>query len=699
MYLILIVLTTATVLSGFFLYRSRSSCIKYLSSKFPLLRQTGINLLLLFLFSAASSGQAVGDFRTRTTGNWNSRSTWERLNSLPSGWAQPTSSQGYPGRYSGTGTVTIRNGHNVTLNVSPSNDIGSLEIEAGNTTNNLTFNGGYTLKVTGDVNINSTSNNVAKYIEINTGTLTCTNLSLNSINGNNNTDAYVSLTSGTLNIAGDISMNAVARRTYIYFNGNGTVNVGGTISGGNITSSSGGGSAAPTNGTVNYNNNGDQDIGTYTYWTLVISGSGTKTLQAATSLRNLEITESSVLDTRQYQITGNSSGTMTMTGGTELILGNNTSSTNILFPASFTTANINLHNNSTVIYTANTNQTVSGVPVYGNLTILPGNTAGRTRTLSANTTINGNLIIGDGTNSTSFLPRNRNITINGATIINNNGIFIDDNNSGTDIFTGQVTIAPSGQFLISSNSPTEFRGGITNNGVFTSSGSGQTSFSTNSQIINGTNTIEFNGGNINIVNNITVTNQGTVSISGSAALNGAGNNSRWLNDTNSTLSYSSTNTQQPMNTGLLTATAEGNTVSYERSGTQTVKNTTYYNLTLSGSGSKTTTGVAVNGTLSLEETATVSAAISYGPQAALQYNTSNTRTVTNNEWPATFSGTGGVRISGTLQISLNRAKVLEQNVPLIINSGASFRTANYDLTFGGSFINNGGTFNAGSSDI
>ncbi|HOR10302.1 MAG TPA: hypothetical protein PLM05_09880, partial [Bacteroidales bacterium] len=154
-----------------------------------------------------------------------------------------------------------------------------------------------------------------------------------------------------------------------------------------------------------------------------------------------------------------------------------------------------------------------------------------------------------------------------------------------------------------------------------------------------------------------------------------------------------------MNTGSLMATAEGNTVNYERSGDQTVKNTTYYNLTLSGSGSKTNTGVSVNGTLSLEGTATVPAAISYGPDAALYYNTSNIRTVTNNEWPATFSGTGGVVINAAATVSLNQAKVLGLNVPLVINSGASFNTANNELTFGGNFNNNGGEFNAGSSDI
>ncbi|MFN5921330.1 MAG: hypothetical protein ACK45I_08525, partial [Bacteroidota bacterium] len=75
-----------------------------------------------------------------------------------------------------------------------------------------------------------------------------------------------------------------------------------------------------------------------------------------------------------------------------------------------------------------------------------------------------------------------------------------------------------------------------------------------------------------------------------------------------------------------TFTAGTGTVDYNATGVQTVANVTYNNLTLSGSGAKTTTSVTVNGILSMEGTATASAAPTYGTSATLQYNTSTART-------------------------------------------------------------------------
>ncbi len=140
------------------------------------------------------------------------------------------------------------------------------------------------------------------------------------------------------------------------------------------------------------------------------------------------------------------------------------------------------------------------------------------------------------------------------------------------------------------------------------------------------------------------------------------------------------------------------TVIYDANAAQTVRPVAYNNLKLGGSGSKTTTTVTVNGTLTIEGTATMSAAVTFSATAGIRFNTTTARTVTNNEWPATFSGTTGISLTSTGAITLNGAKILGGNCPLTINPFATLNTGNFTIDFGGNFTNNG-TFNAGSSSI
>ncbi len=148
------------------------------------------------------------------------------------------------------------------------------------------------------------------------------------------------------------------------------------------------------------------------------------------------------------------------------------------------------------------------------------------------------------------------------------------------------------------------------------------------------------------------------------------------------------------------ASGSGATVVYSGS-LQTVRGVAYTNLTLSGSGTKTTTGVTVNGTLTLEGTAVVSVAPTYGTSASLRYNSSTARNA-GAEWINTFTATGGVTISNTGTVSLNANKQLgnNTNVPLTIENGATLSTSasNFSITFHGDFSNSG-TFTAGNSNI
>jgi gliding motility-associated-like protein len=112
------------------------------------------------------------------------------------------------------------------------------------------------------------------------------------------------------------------------------------------------------------------------------------------------------------QITGNAIGNMVMLSNTTLLLGSHLVATAVNFPTVYTTAKIALANTSNVIYTANTNQTISATPTYGNLEVT-GGTASTTNTLANNTTVSGNLLIQNGTGAVTLSASIYTLTIAG----------------------------------------------------------------------------------------------------------------------------------------------------------------------------------------------------------------------------------------------------------------------------------------------
>ena len=118
-----------------------------------------------------------------------------------------------------------------------------------------------------------------------------------------------------------------------------------------------------------------------------------------------------------------------MAAGTTLRLGNTGSATAVSFPTNFTNANITLNTTSTVIYQSNGNQTISAIPVYGNLTTITGGS----KTLANSITVNGNVLIAN--NSTLNVGGNTySITVYGNWTHETNATFNEDN--GTVVFAG-----------------------------------------------------------------------------------------------------------------------------------------------------------------------------------------------------------------------------------------------------------------------
>ncbi len=118
-------------------------------------------------------------------------------------------------------------------------------------------------------------------------------------------------------------------------------------------------------------------------------------------------------------------------------------------------------------------------------------------------------------------------------------------------------------------------------------------------------------------------------------------------------------------------------VNYTRSGVQNAFITDYNKITLSGSGVKTFSGTGsttIYGTMSMEGTATTGGtAPGYGIDATLQYKGSAVQT-TGIEFPATFSGTGGLVIDNSNGVTLDSDRSISLLLTFIngvINTGAN----------------------------
>ncbi len=136
------------------------------------------------------------------------------------------------------------------------------------------------------------------------------------------------------------------------------------------------------------------------------------------------------------------------------------------------------------------------------------------------------------------------------------------------------------------------------------------------------------------------------------------------------------------NNGSFTA-GTGTVILNGTSQTLTGNAVTFNNLTIKNSGVKTlTTGLCtINGILSIEGTATVSSAPTYGTAATLQYNSSTAR-LAGQEWITPFVATGGITNINTGTVTLNASKTISSS--LILTAGKFAIGAN-TLTLNGNF--------------
>jgi Secretion system C-terminal sorting domain len=180
---------------------------------------------------------------------------------------------------------------------------------------------------------------------------------------------------------------------------------------------------------------------------------------------------------------------------------------------------------------------------------------------------------------------------------------------------------------------------------------------------------------------------GSVTVTGSLTMNGAAAENRVditgagtltvgdLSPTNGTFNNSATST-----------------VNYT-GGTQTIRATSYLNLSLAGTGAKTITGVTVNGTLSIQGTTTTAGTTpTYAAAAILEYKGSAAQTVSDVEFGGTGANPANLSIDNTNGVTLSTAKSINGALTLVngyltttglltINAAGSATTAN------GAFVN------------
>ena len=551
-----------------------------------------------------------------------------------------------------TGTVILAG--NNTLPTTVFTNFNNLTCSAGTTTMaaTLTINGdlnigdgatfsigAYSLTVTGVTNVgNGTSGNLT--ITSTTGTETFTGLVTiaNGATWNNSINEAITLKGGITNNGTFTSGTGV----YTFNTYNQALN--GTISIPSITVTG-----------VTLTNNGTLTVGT------ALSGTGGLT-QSTTGMLNI----------------GGTSGISTLTA---TAVGNTVNYTGT---------------SQTLKVTAYHHLTLSGgAETFGAITTIAGNlilSGTATATTAAALTIGGNFNVGFGTTFTTGATNSWTLGVTGTTMVSGTLTLA---NAGTKTFSGDVTVNTGGVWNETGIAAVNYAGNLQNDGTTFAASAGTHTFSgTNKAISGGTAisipTATFTGNYVNsasltvgtalsVTSPAVLTNNST--ITATTALSGTGSLTQ---GTGSTLNIGGTSGI----TGL-DASTNANTVNFTGVA-QTCKVTTYYNLTLSGSGAKTfATTPTVNAVLSLEGTASVvvtTGVVTYGTNATLQYNKSAAYTATAEEWITPFTATGGVIVANTGIITTFAALTLSAGVPLTINSGSTLATgatSTWTLTVGG----------------
>jgi len=405
-----------------------------------------------------------------------------------------------------------------------------------------------------------------------------------------NSGTFTNSGGGNMTFVGLLSVGTGATYGFISFTGNPNIECrGGFLIEASGTNNAGTGTWTFTtnNQTLNNNNNTSTLI---VFENIVVSGAITLSITNATKI---------------VQVTSSINGTLSTS---------KVDNKGVLYLNSFTTpmstGSIDVTTfANTIGYIANGNFTIPRTSYYSLFTSGTG-----TKSLSGNTTLAGNLSVGNG----KFECLTYDLSVGGTTTIATQSLINSEfskTGAGSLLFTGIFVLgsAAGGILTLSGNPTIEFRGGITTNAISGTPnfGTGTCTFTTNNQNItsNSNNSTNITLYNVIISGAITITNVSTIrQFVITNSINGDNINSKLLNS--GTITYQGNAT--PMVTGVLDTSTNLNTWIYGlnnqdiKGGLTILTKQVYRNLTLNGTGVKTLQGyVSVLNTYTLTSPATL----------------------------------------------------------------------------------------------
>lgn len=402
--------------------------------------QSNKQYLLLALFIMAA---VVVNAQTTAvaSGNWNNSATW---------------SAGIP---DASDAVTINNGVTVTVNTTAV--CASITINSGGTNAGITISGTNSLTVSGAVTVNApTTDDRNRTISVGSGSLTCASMSFGNPS-NNTRDINLTIGTGTVTVTGNLAMAGGAGENAVTFSGAGTLNLGGTFTGGTVNIGT---------GTIRYTSSGSQEIRDMDYNNLYFSGAGTKTLPGDIIVTgNVLVEEGAVVTLGGSDIDVDVNGARSITiNGTVNINGNGR-----LVESQGNTKTLILGATGVLNITDNGG---TGLPVLNAYSFDPASTVNFGSTDAQ--TIENSVTYG-------------NLTTSGS------GTKTLETSGGSMTFAGTITIG-SGTTLASNNKTMNVGGGFINNGTFTRG--------TSTVVLDGSAEQEIGGSTSTVFTNLTVNN-------------------------------------------------------------------------------------------------------------------------------------------------------------------------------------------------